>query len=120
MVTRQNRRKGIERISYSKDVVDVKQYQQGLDDAIFDKSSKGKTISYLLGYTRGSSYKKVSPVRNPRRVLIYSDVIRIIARKGQRHICDAECKRKNHTYFHDFTPGSKIYGLPDKSLLIKG
>jgi hypothetical protein len=59
-------------------------------------------------------------MKNPRRVMIYSDVIRIIARKGQSHICDAECKRKDHTYYHDFTPGSKIYGLPDKSLLIKG
>ena len=66
--------------------------------------------------------KKLKTKKNPssKRVLIYSDVIRIIARKGQIHVCDAECKRKNHTYFHDFKPGSKIYGLPDKSLLIKG
>jgi len=53
-------------------------------------------------------------------VVIYSDVIRIIARKGQQHRCDPDCKKKNHTYFHDFKPGSKIIGLPDKSLLIKG
>ncbi len=96
-------------------------WEHGYDDARKGLMPRLTNRGYMSGYKYGKRTKSgMKPISNPRRVLIYSDVIRIIARKGQRHICDAECKRKNHTYFHDFTPGSKIYGLPDKSLLIKG
>lgn len=57
---------------------------------------------------------------NPgKRVLIYGQVDRIYATKKQNHICDEECKRNGHRYFHDFKSKPKMYGLPDGSLLIK-
>lgn len=52
-------------------------------------------------------------------VLIYSQVERIYARKMQRHRCDSECKANEHRYYHDFKPGAMMYGLPDKTILIK-
>lgn len=56
---------------------------------------------------------------NPNKgVLIYGKVNRIIATKLQKHICDAECKRHGHRYFHDFTSKAKMYGLPNGDLLI--
>lgn len=61
--------------------------------------------------------KKRNPSRKP--VLIYGKVLRITAQKTQDHICDADCKKHNHCYYHDFKPGARMYGLPDKSILIK-
>jgi hypothetical protein len=57
--------------------------------------------------------------RNPRGVLIYGKVNRIIATKTQKHICDATCKSHGHRYYHDFSSRAQMYGLPDGSLLIK-
>jgi hypothetical protein len=58
-------------------------------------------------------------VKNPKRgTLVYSQVNRIIATKTQEHVCDAECKRHGHRYFHDFTSRPKMYGLPNGDLLI--
>jgi hypothetical protein len=52
-------------------------------------------------------------------VLIYGSVDRIYATKTQEHICDAECKRNGHRYFHNFKTHPKMYGLPDGSILLK-
>ena len=61
---------------------------------------------------------KVAKSNPAQPVLIYDEVIQILARKGQSHICDADCKRKNHTYYHDFESSPRMYGMPDKSILI--
>ncbi len=66
----------------------------------------------------GGGRKKHTLQHNPKRVLIYARVNRIIATKTQKHICDAECKRHGHRYFHDFTSRPKMYGLPNGDLLI--
>lgn len=58
-------------------------------------------------------------IHNPKATLIYGKVNRIIATKTQKHICDAECKKHGHRYYHDFSSQAQMYGLPDGSLLIK-
>lgn len=51
--------------------------------------------------------------------IIYRRVLRIYAQKQGPHRCDAECKEKNHCYFHDFKPGAVMYGLPNGDILIR-
>jgi hypothetical protein len=61
--------------------------------------------------------------KNPARqskVVVYSQLLRIEAKKGQRHRCDAECVKAGHSYYHDFKPGAVIYGLTDGSIHIVG
>lgn len=58
------------------------------------------------------------PQKNPKRVLIYGNVQTIYAQKTQAHICDDECKKHGHRYFHDFHSKPKMYGLPNGDLLI--
>lgn len=67
-----------------------------------------------LGRSYGKTYQQ-----NPKGTLIYGQVNRIVATKTQNHICDAECKRHGHRYYHDFSSKPQMYGLPDGSLLIK-
>lgn len=55
----------------------------------------------------------------PDKVMIYGRLIRIEAQKTQTHICDDECKRVNHKYFHDFTSHPEIWGMPNGDLVIK-
>jgi hypothetical protein len=58
--------------------------------------------------------------RNPKgATLIYGQVDCIYATKKQNHICDDECKKNGHRYFHEFSSKPKMYGLPDGTLLIK-
>lgn len=57
--------------------------------------------------------------RNPKRVLIYGEVNRIYARKTQPHVCDDDCKKHGHRYFHDFSSKPRMYGLPNGDLLIR-
>jgi len=64
-------------------------------------------------------FRVIKGGKNPKHVLIYGQVNRIIATKTQEHICDAECKRHGHRYYHDFSSKPQMYGLPDGSLLIK-
>lgn len=82
----------------------------------FIRESKGR---YYVMKARQATTRRVE---NPpgRAVLIYGRVIRVIAKKtGPHNNCDAECKRCNHEYFHDFKAGAVMYGLPDGSILIK-
>jgi len=84
---------------------------------------KSPTTKYwIVNFWIGGSDARINPcapLANPRRVLVYGNLIRIEAQKTQPHRCDPGCKRVKHCYFHDFKPGAKIYGLPDGSLLIK-
>lgn len=82
-----------------------------------------------LSQARQTLRRAARPAMNPKRklakanpgkpVLIYGKVLRIEAIKTQNHICDAECKKFNHRYFHDFSSAPKMYGLPDGSILIR-
>jgi hypothetical protein len=58
---------------------------------------------------------------NPKQlgVLIYEHVDCIYATKGPDHICDAECAKNGHRYFHEFKTRPKMYGLKDGSILIR-
>ena len=65
-------------------------------------------------------YRKEVRQRNPKgATLIYGQVDCIYATKKQNHICDDECKKNGHRYFHEFSSKPKMYGLPDGTLLIK-
>lgn len=66
-----------------------------------------------------SKVRKSNP-SNATKTKIYGRILRIEAQKTQPHICDAECKRANHCYFHDFTTkNAMIFGMPDGSLRIQ-
>ena len=73
---------------------------------------------HAKGATRNKKYSRHRAAGNPKRVLIYGQVKTIYAKKTQPHVCDAECKAKNHTYYHDFSSKPKMYGLPNGHLLI--
>lgn len=78
--------------------------------------TSGKQRRFLGARAAGLPRRKANPGKP---VLIYGQVDRIYATKKQNHICDEECKRNGHRYFHDFSSKPKMYGLPDGSLLIK-
>lgn len=55
--------------------------------------------------------KKCNPA-SKKLVRIYGRVLRIEAQKVGKHRCDAECRRCNHRYYHDFRKSNiKEYGL---------
>lgn len=98
---------------------------------LYDKSRDKMIAHFVQGIltqetkqsavARSVKYQHKGPqvgLKNPRGVLIYGKVNRIIATKLQKHICDAECKKHGHRYFHDFTSRAKMYGLPNGDLLI--
>jgi hypothetical protein len=76
----------------------------------------------FLHYKNGRWYvMKPKRVSNPRRWLttIYKRVLSIQAQKiGFHRHCDAECKRVDHKYIHDFKPGANLLGIPDGSFLM--
>lgn len=96
------------------------------------KTTKAKAqaqAQLLRGVQRGmkirknpkSRHKAKNPVtvRAPEKPMqIYGRLLRIEAQKGPGHVCDAECKKANHCYFHDFTKHAKVWGMPDGSLKI--
>jgi len=73
----------------------------------------------VMNRKRVTRRKRVTSSPNPKRVLIYGSVKRIEAIKTQSHICDSDCKKHGHRYYHNFSSNPKMYGLPDGSLLIK-
>lgn len=60
----------------------------------------------------------LNPPLKKKPVVIYGRVLRIEAMKTQKHICDADCKRCGHCYFHDFKSGAVMYGLSNGDILI--
>jgi hypothetical protein len=63
--------------------------------------------------------RKGNPSDSKRLVRIYGRVLSIQAQKtGFHRHCDAECKRVHHKYVHDFKPGFKLLGIPDKAALV--
>jgi hypothetical protein len=83
--------------------------------------SRGEYSSKKQQRFLGARASGYPPTSNPgnKPVLIYGSVDRIYATKTQDHICDAECQRNGHRYFHDFKTHPKMYGLPDGSILLK-
>lgn len=73
--------------------------------------------THLWGFNPPARRKK--SLSGVKRTVIYGRVLRIEAKKTQKHICDDECKKFNHSYFHDFKPGAVMYGLPNGDILIK-
>lgn len=67
---------------------------------------------------RQHAHKSVGGQRNPKHVLIYGNVTRVYAQKTQDHICDDDCKKHGHRYYHEFSSKPKMYGLPNGDLLI--
>lgn len=58
-------------------------------------------------------------LRNPRPVMIYSDVISLRATKaGMKHSCDEKCRVSGHRYEHKFKPGSAVFGSSDRKMII--
>lgn len=84
----------------------------------FIREIKGR---YYVMKARTVGLRRVAnPKQTKKLVRIYGRVIRVIAKKtGPHGNCDAECKRCQHEYFHDFKSGAVMYGQPDGSILIK-
>lgn len=61
---------------------------------------------------RSNPRKKRCNPPSKKLVRIYGRVLRIEAQKKGKHRCDAECRRCNHRYYHDFRKSNiKEYGL---------
>ena len=93
-------------------------YTDDLQDAVGTGKQMIKRGKY---HTRSTWIKDVvdDTQSNPKHVLIYGEIHRVTGVKTQKHICDADCKRHGHKYYHDFSSKPQMYGLPDGSLLIK-
>jgi hypothetical protein len=50
---------------------------------------------------------------------LIGQVREIEAQKTQRHLCDAECKRLGHRYYHAFTEKNRMWQLRNGDLLIQ-
>lgn len=79
----------------------------------------------FVHHAKNGRYYVLKAKKNPpavgrkKLVRIYGRVLSIQAQKvGSHRHCDAECKRVNHKYIHDFKPGAKLLGIPDGSFLM--
>lgn len=115
---------------FAMDSTDKYWYRKGFDDALLGIRKRNKKEQYIRGYRDGVKYaedRKTAgygdprPSMNPKQpgVLIYEHVDTIYATKGPGHLCDAECAKHGHRYFHKFKSRPKMYGLKDGSILIK-
>jgi hypothetical protein len=62
---------------------------------------------------------RLNPMRKRGGIQIYGRILRIEAQKTGPHQCDAKCAAAGHRYYHNFKPGSAIYGNTDGSLTVK-
>ena len=73
----------------------------------------------LRGVKHGMIPRKNPAVHRPAKPMeIYGRLLRIEAQKGPGHVCDAQCKKANHCYYHDFSRHARVFGMPDGSLRI--
>lgn len=78
--------------------------------------TRGNTTLTITG---NGNRVQVPKGKNPPGAIVYHRLLKIEAKKGPGHRCDAACKRADHSYFHDFGPGAVVYGMPDGSLKIR-
>lgn len=74
--------------------------------------------THLFSFGKNPMCRK-NPPREKSLDLIYRRVLSVQAQKLDYHRhCDAECKRANHKYNHDFKPGALLLGIPDGAFLM--
>jgi hypothetical protein len=95
-------------------------YQSKILAARQERAHPGSFLHFKNGRWYVLKPKKVlSNPHHKRLVTIYRRVLSIQAQKiGFHRHCDAECKRVQHKYIHDFKPGAKLLGIPDGSFLM--
>jgi hypothetical protein len=100
-----------------------KKYRVRVDGRIAAQGTTKKKAFAQARLLRGLQHGMI-PRKNPadyrpkKPIEIYGRLLRIEAKKGPGHVCDSDCKKANHAYYHDFSRHAKVYGMPDGSLRI--
>jgi hypothetical protein len=98
-------------------------YRVRVDGRIASQGTTKKKAFSQARFLRGLQHGMI-PRKNPtdyrpkKPVEIYGLLLRMEAIKGPGHVCDSDCKKAKHTYYHDFSRHARVYGMPDGSLRI--